>query len=230
MVALKQGEDYALTPPKPPKPPKAGDYDARLRAYQLWKQTQNAEGTIVETYLQNRGYFGIIPKDLRFHPSLYHTSSKAFFPAMVAKVTRSHDNMLLGIHRTYLAKDGTDKAAITPNKMMLGNVTGGAVQFSEIKGESLIITEGIETALSVMLASDVRETIWACLSASLMDSLLLPPLDKVNQITIAADNDGAGLKAAYECAEQWQRKGRIDKIALPPKGQDFNDMLIEGAL
>ncbi|MEI7670044.1 MAG: toprim domain-containing protein [Pseudomonadota bacterium] len=224
MTALKLGKNYTPTASKPSKPPKAGDFDTRLRAYKLWKETRPAKDTIVETYMQSRGYFGVIPADIRFHPSLYHSPSKTYFPAMVAKVTRYHDDILLGIHRTYLAKDGKGKADIANNKMMLGNVAGGAVQLGTL-GKTLIVGEGLETVISAQNATGI--TSWAALSTSGMKSLILPPLNIIGSIIIAADHDTAGVKAAHECAEKWYAQGRKVQIALPPKGKDFNDLLKE---
>jgi len=34
-----------------------------------------------------------------------------------------------------------------------------------------------------------------------------------------------GLRSAHDAAIRWQEEGRIARIALPPEGQDFNDVL-----
>jgi hypothetical protein len=52
------------------------------------------------------------------------------------------------VHRTYLLPDGSGKAAIDPDKMMLGAVAGGAVRLTDGPG-GLVVAEGIETALSL---------------------------------------------------------------------------------
>ncbi len=87
--------------------------------------------------------------------------------------------------------------------------------------DELVLAEGIETGLSVLQASG--KPVWACLSTSGLKSVLLPP--EVKTVTIAADGDDAGLKAAYAAAENWTKAGRTVRVAVPPDpGSDFNDM------
>jgi DNA primase len=47
----------------------------------------------------------------------------------------------------------------------------------------------------------------------------------VREIIILADGDDAGEAAAQHCAGRWVREGRRVRIARPPRGMDFNDML-----
>jgi DNA primase len=61
-----------------------------------------------------------------------------------------------------------------------------------------------------------------------MVSVEVPPLDVINEIIIAADNDKAGIDAANKLAERLLKQGYKVKIAIPPKaGTDFNDVLLE---
>ena len=53
---------------------------------QIWREMFPAEGSSVQAYLKGRGYEGMIPPVLRFHPSLFHPS-RTYHPAMVAVVT-----------------------------------------------------------------------------------------------------------------------------------------------
>ena len=43
---------------------------------------------------------------------------------------------------------------------------------------------------------------------------------------VLADGDDAGEAAARDCAWRWKREGRRVRIARPPQGMDFNDMLM----
>ena len=43
---------------------------------------------------------------------------------------------------------------------------------------------------------------------------------------VLADGDEAGGAAARDCALRWKRQGRRVRIARPPQGMDFNDMLL----
>ena len=143
---------------------------------------------------------------------------------MIAAVARVPERAVTGLHRTYLAPGGAGKAKTNPAKAMLGTVGGGAVRLAPA-GEHLAIAEGIETALSVMQATGVPT--WAALSAGGIKNLILPPLPLASVVTITADHDAVGIRAGHEAAERWTLEGRRVRIALPPEGRDFNDLLRE---
>jgi putative DNA primase/helicase len=126
----------------------------------------------------------------------------------------------MAIHRTFLTADGSGKAPIEPQKMMLGPCRGGAVRLAH-PGDVLMIGEGIETCLAAMQAS--RHASWAALSTSGLRSLNLPK--DVRDVIVLADGDEAGEAAARDCALRWQDEGRRVRIARPLQGMDFNDML-----
>jgi putative DNA primase/helicase len=44
-------------------------------------------------------------------------------------------------------------------------------------------------------------------------------------VIVLADGDEPGEAAAQECARRWKREGRRVRIARPPQGMDFNDLL-----
>ncbi len=50
---------------------------------------------------------------------------------------------------------------------------------------------------------------------------------EVTTVTIAADGDEAGEKAAQDAARRFYLEGRKVKIARPPAGMDFNDLLVK---
>jgi hypothetical protein len=141
---------------------------------------------------------------------------------MVAAVTLWPSKTIAGVHRTYLTPDGTDKASLSPNKMMLGLIKGGAVRLSPV-GTKLIVAEGIETALSCFTATNIPT--WSCLSASGMIDIVVPPLEITQEIIICVDGDGAGQNAADKLAKRLHRTGYDVSMALSPQGQDFNDIL-----
>jgi len=140
---------------------------------------------------------------------------------MVALVTGGTDGEPIGIHRTFLSRDNGGKAPVKPQKTMLGPCRGGAVRLSPV-GTRLMIAEGIETALSAMQATG--SPTWAAMSAPGLRSLHLPPV--VRDIIVLADGDAAGEAAAKAAALRWSRAGRLVRIARPPAGVDFNDMLM----
>jgi phage/plasmid primase-like uncharacterized protein len=94
--------------------------------------------------------------------------------------------------------------------------------------ETLLIAEGIETALSGTEATGLPA--WAALSTSGLIALPLPP--SVRRVVILADHDvsGAGERAARAAAQRWLGEGRLVKLAIPPEpGSDFNDLLVARA-
>jgi hypothetical protein len=125
------------------------------------------------------------------------------------------------IHRTFLSRDGTSKAPVGTAKMMLGPCGGGVVRLGG-EGRVLLIGEGIETCLSAMQATGHRT--WAALSASGLRRLTLPEDER--DIVILADADAAGEAASMVAARRWVREGRRVRVARPPAGMDFNDMLV----
>jgi phage/plasmid primase-like uncharacterized protein len=139
---------------------------------------------------------------------------------MVALVTRGTDGAPLAIHRTFLNRDGQEKASVEPTKMMLGPCRGGAVRFGLVV-DRVMIAEGIETALSALQATG-RAT-WAALSTSGLRALELPAC--VREVVLLADGDEPGETAAQAAAVRWTLEGRKVRIARAPRGFDFNDML-----
>jgi hypothetical protein len=149
----------------------------------------------------------------------------------------------VGVHCTYLRPDGSGKADVEPQKAMFGPVRGGAVRFGMPRaGEWFAVAEGIETALSIVVAC--RMPVWAALSTGGMKNLILPP--EVTRVVTIADNDPQardkrtgelkfhadgrpifpGQDAARVAATRWLTEGRHVRLALPPEaGTDFNDVL-----
>jgi hypothetical protein len=140
---------------------------------------------------------------------------------MVALITRGTDDTPLAVHRTFLGRDGAGKAPVEPQKMMLGPCRGGAVRLSPA-ADVLMVGEGIETCFAAMQATG--RAAWAALSTSGLRTLDLP--DTVREVIVLADGDEPGGTAARDCAWRWKREGRRVRIARPPQGMDFNDLLM----
>jgi putative DNA primase/helicase len=206
--------------------PEAAEDEARRSAAALaiWHSAKPPQGTLVEIYLASRGLHLPLPTALRFHTGLKHPSG-GIWPVMVALVKNVADGTPLAIHRTFLDRDGNGKATVEPQKMMLGPCRGGAVRLAP-PGHILMVGEGIETCLAAMQATG--RPAWAALSASGLRALDLPK--DVLDVIVLVDGDDAGETAARDCALRWKRQGRRVRIARPPQGMDFNDMLLGCAL
>ena len=204
--------------------PDCDDAQRTKSALKIWHSAKPAGGTVVETYLRSRGLHLPWSQTIRFCPRLKHRPSDSTWPAMVSLVTRGIDDTPLAIHRTFLAVDGAGKAPVDPQKMMLGPCSGCAVRLAPA-GDILMVGEGIESSLSAM---QVRgHPAWAALSTSGLMALDLP--QNVRDVIVLADGDEEGKAAARGAALRWKREARRARIAYPPEGMDFNDMLLSRA-
>jgi putative DNA primase/helicase len=200
--------------------PNSDDAKRSAAALDIWQSAMPAQETLVTTYLASRGLHLPASPTLRFHANLRHPSG-GVWPGMIALVAHGSDNTPLAIHRTFLARDGAGKAPVNPQKMMFGPCRGGAVQLGTPSGV-LMVGEGIETCLAAMRATG--NAAWAALSTSGLRALNLP--DAFRDVVILADGDAPGEAAACECARRWKRQGSRIRIARPPLGMDFNDLLV----
>ncbi len=85
-----------------------------------------------------------------------------------------------------------------------------------------MVGEGIETCLAAMQAT--RRPAWAALSTSGLRALDLP--EQARKVIVLADGDDPGGAAARDAALRWKREGRSVRVARPPRGCDFNDLLL----
>ena len=207
-------------PPTASSTPAQDDSNRTAAALRLWRAAVPAPGTPVETYLRSRGIDLAVPSSVRFHPRLKHPSG-GVWPVMVALVTHGPDGQALAIHRTFLTRDGAGKAPVPPQKMMLGPCRGGAVRLAIPSGK-LMVGEGIETCLAAMQATG--SSAWAALSTSGLCALQLPA--DIRDVIVLADGDDPGESAALDAARRWKREGRTVRVARPPPGMDFNDVLL----
>ncbi len=191
------------------------------QALEIWRRCVPAEGTPVESYLRSRDITIPVPVSIRYLPDARHKATNLILPAMVAGV-QGPDGTVRGIHRTFLRGDGKAKAPVSNTKMMLGICAGGAVRLA-LAGRKLAVCEGIESALSFQQATGI--VCWAGLSAPGVRSLVLPK--EILAVVIAPDGDDPGDRAAVEAAKRFVREGRKVRIARPPRGMDWNDVLRE---
>lgn len=224
---LGLGEAVATSAPKRregPDLPPAPDPDAierRLSALDIWRATQDIEGTASEHYLRVARSISIRPPtSLRHHPGLWHSPSRRTFPAMVAAV-QAPDGRVGGVMRTFLTPDGSAKAPVekATQKMALGSVPGGAVRLANA-GEVMGQAEGIETGLSAQQL--YRLPVWAALGTK-MAGMWLP--DAVRHVIVFGDRGEAGELAAEKTAEARRAEGRKATIIYPELGDDFNTWL-----
>jgi len=217
-------------------PPTSRDGEAPLRSKQcssrdpvisarrLFAVAQPIPGTIVETYLRNRGITALHETgSLRFHPRCYYRSDAHGpiqpLPAMVAAVTDLRGR-ITGIHRTWLAPDGSDKAAIPTPRRAMGHLLEHAVRFG-VADDVMAVGEGIETILSVRTVLP-NLPMAAALSAAHLAAIAFPP--GLRRLYIVRDSDPAGNRARDSLASRAASVG-IEAIVLSPALGDFNEDL-----
>lgn len=207
--------------PRPPAPRAREPLPEYARS--LLRGSESLQGTPGETYLRRRGCATPPPDgDLRYHPHVWHSPTRTYWPALLAIITDAVTGEQMGVHRTYLAPDGSGKAPIEPPRMVLGPKQGGVIRLwpDEAVDIALGIGEGIESCLS--LAWVMRPT-WAAIDAGNLAAF--PVLAGVQSLTIATDHDPAGIAGAKACAERWTAAGREVRLVVPPlPGHDLNDV------
>lgn len=193
-------------------------------ARRLFAMSQPIAGTLVETYLRNRGITALHETaSLRFHPACYYRpeggSATRQLPAMVAAVT-DLAGCQTGAHRTWLAADGSCKADIETPRRAMGDLLGNGVRFG-VAQDVLAAGEGIETVLSARSAS-VELPVLAALSAAHLAAILFPK--GLRRLYILRDRDPAG-EGARETLLARAAEAGIEALALSPRLGDFNDDL-----
>ena len=195
--------------------------DTRTYAHKLWAEARPLGGSLAEAYLHGRGVEVTGARALRFHPRLWHSGGRRFFPGLVAYV-QDRSGRFLGIQRTYL--QGPHKAPVQPVRASLGRLTGGAVRLAEPTDGVLLVGEGIESTAAAMQWLDLPG--WAALGTAGLHTLVLP--DAIREVVIAADRDAPGLKAAAALAERLEAEGRRVTIVAPRAGGDFANLVDDG--
>lgn len=203
----------------------------------LWEEAiPITPGDEVDRYLRNRGLvLQAYPETLRFHSALGYyekdgnnTSKKvAEYPAMLGFI-QDQASQLVSLHRTYLT-DGHKLKDRDSKKLLCSGYSGAAIRLHPVKNV-LAITEGIETALAVHLATGFP--VWAALNAGNLETLWIP--EEVRCVMIYGDNDSDssfdGQASAYILARRLKKpqkgqKPREVKVFTPkPPGADWADI------
>lgn len=136
-----------------------------------------------------------------------HPGERAFAGTLVdLRSMRSPQIKATGIQTLSLFKDGTPMEAKGHKlRSIRGELTGSAVPLGDFSfGNHLVLAEGIESALAARRLFHAN-CCAAVLSAGNYGSLLVP--EWINKVTIAADNDDAGIDGARRLQRQLQPLG-----------------------
>lgn len=212
----------------------------RLRARDIWLGSrEDIRATPVDLYLRGRGIdlarFDHPPHALRFAPEHYCAEIEAPLPAMLAAITNL-EGRIVAVHQTWLGQHGGQwsKAKLECSKKVLGSFAGSCIRLRRGRSgkglakvspdETVAIGEGIETCLSVALACPELR-ILAAVSLSNLGTIRLP--DTARKVLILADRDenAVARKGLRKAIDAHMAAGREVRVAMPPKGKDFNDAI-----
>ena len=191
----------------------------------LWAMCRPIDGTAAEAYLHARAIRACRYPALGFHPSLYYRDANdgdvfRKLPGLVARVTDPAGSFV-GVQRIYLDPQRPAKAPVADAKKCMGRIHGAAVMLGAT-GETLVVAEGIETALSLLTARPHLRAAAALSAAGL--GVFIPPAG-VARVLIACDDDAAGRAGAERLDARCRERGLAAATLVPARG-DFNDDLI----
>lgn len=242
-----RGAQPKITRPAPPARPADQDDDACQRRTAAWRifmaAREHLAGTPADLYLRGRGIkldqLGRQPRSLRFHSCLSEPETGRQFASLVAGIC-APEGRFLAVHRTFLEQrpDGSwaKSAAMKDPKKTLGTYRGGFIRIwrgasgrpikTAIEGSRVIVTEGIEDALTVALAVPADRVVCAVSLANLA-AIRFPPA--ITELIIHAHNDEneSAQRALRSAIAAHQQQGKKVRIARAPAGiKDFNDVLM----
>lgn len=220
------------------------DEKARKDLDEVWKGAVPLSDPAAEParlYLARRGLalrYALQFPALRFNPAVKCFHGKKLlgtFPAMVALMFDA-EGRPASIHRTYITAEGY-KAPVPQAKKLMPypsnrSVSGGAIRLMEPAGPVLAYTEGIETALAVIEATEGRLPVWPAATDTLLANA--NPPEHVELVVFYGDQDRneAGKNAILKAKEKlWKESKQVmaflpaEPIPETAKGVDWLDVL-----
>jgi hypothetical protein len=182
------------------------------KARALYRMARPAPGTPAETYLRSRGLTAPIPPTIRFlkpgkpehHPAIIVPFGlpNEPEPGMVAIRTEA----IVGVHLTLLKPDGSEKAAVEPNKLTVGRSIGSPIVLAPCNDLlGMAIAEGVEDAMSIHQATGLGA--WAAGCASRMPALVHAIPAYVAGVVLLVDDDPTGRRNAHLLAAGLRKRG-----------------------
>lgn len=223
------------------------------RAFKLWLDAKPIAGTPVETYLREaRGIdLAELPKGprggdrtpsvLRYladHQHRDEAGARTAWPCMVAGCINIKTGKIEAVHRTWLKRDGSDKAPVAPARKVWPGFagliipiwrgeSGLSVKEAAANGlrETLAIVEGVEDGLSLVLG-DPTPRVWAAISLGNIANIRLP--ECIDGVIIHRQNDWLKRAAVNEfnkATRALEAQGRPVSEVHAFHGKDLNDTL-----
>jgi hypothetical protein len=200
--------------PRPRQDHVPDDHERRQhkKAGWLWALRESIAGTIAERYLREaRHYNGPLPPTLAFLPP----RKPEYLPAMIAAfgTPDEPEPHILGeprgvdaIHLTFLRPDGSGKAKVSPDKLIVGRPLGRPIVLAPANDLlGLTISEGIEDALTAHEATGLGA--WAAGAAGFMAPVGTTVPSFIEAVTIFAHPDMSGQRGAEDLAATLGERG-----------------------
>jgi hypothetical protein len=200
-------------------------------------------GTKADAYLLGRAIdLRKLPRQpgaLRFAPNEEHRESGERWPCIVAAMS-GPGGAVHAIHRTFIARDGSGKAPIDPQRKMWPRMAGAAIHLWRGKSDRpasgapkasdvLALVEGVEDGLTAALACPEMR-VWCAGSLGNLQNIRIPAC--ASRVVVCADNDW-GKPQAQALLEKGlaalHAQGVPVGVCFSPIGKDLNDALRGGA-
>ncbi len=147
---------------------------------------------------------------------------KESYPAMVLPFC--HGESVLGAHLTLLTPDLMQKAHVRPAKKMLGQTKGGYIPlFGETGNTSLLVAEGIETAIAAKIQLGFTGYVIAAGSSANLPDIEIT--SDIRSVIIASDNDEAGMTAAGKLYNRLRQA--VVEVEIRNPSREYNDFCEE---
>lgn len=220
-LGFANGKAELLLPTAPTPRPTASEPDPD-RWRRPWYSARAIGGTVAEAYLTVRRLRFDDPKGrvLRFARRRARRSPEGeaieHHPALLALLSDILTGEPCGLINIFLQSDGRDRLRDRKGKTVTGRASGAAVMLSAFDEPTagLVLCEGVETGLAIFQAE--LRPIWACGGAGTLGTF--PLLGGIDALTIAADADAFGMRAAEAAAARYRAGGREAAIVPPPTG------------
>ncbi len=216
--------------PTPAAKPEVEQLDP-MRWLRPWQAARPIAGTLAATYLAARGLRfddaeGEVLRSASRHARKSPDDVLEHHPALLALLSDARTGEARGIINVYLRPDGSDRLRDPKGKTSWGQAGGAAVMLSAFADVTIGLTvcEGTETGIGLLMHD--LAPVWALGGAGNLGSF--PVLGGIEALTIAADADEPGRRAAAAVARRWRAAGREVAIITPPGG-DRADPKHEGS-
>jgi len=201
---------------------KRRDYVAEL--FQMWRGLKGIKGTSVNRYLNLRGIYKLPPRALKMRGDDKESQMIAVATDDAGTPKMTHTTFLQGDHKAKI--EVPKKWGKVDKDNENSSQESIAIRLFDVQS-CLAIAEGIESALSAHCLYEVA--CWSVLSTSVMKNFRAPAGVSHLMIFADADNNGAGLAAAFTCGHaNIMANNDVKKVTVRfPESGDFNDVLQE---